>query len=104
MSHLLKTIVYQMQSYSSPMAPFAAEIINYIVKFFIGEEDIFGSSQVLNTTTPDTNNSMKEYLRGHSFFRKEADLNVDFKQDIADQLWHLEQKSKGFLGKSNYWC
>jgi len=41
---LLKTIVYQMQSYSSPMAPFAAEIINYIVKFFIGEEDIFGSS------------------------------------------------------------
>jgi hypothetical protein len=73
-----------MQSYSSPMAPFASEVINYIVKFFIGEENIFGSSQVLTKTTPDTNNSMKESLRDRSFFRKEADLNANFKQDIAD--------------------
>ena len=79
MSHLLKTIVYQMQSYSTPMAPFASEVINYIVKFFIGEENIFGSSQVLTKTTSDTNNSMKEFLRDRSFFRKEADLNADFK-------------------------
>lgn len=79
MSHLLKTIVYQMQSYSTPMAPFASEVINYIVKFFIGEENIFGSSQVLTKTTQDTNNSMKEFLRDRSFFRKEADLNADFK-------------------------
>lgn len=84
MSHLLKTIVYQMQNYSSPMAPFASEVINYIVKFFIGEENIFGSSQVLTKTTPDINNSMKEFIRERSFFRKEADLNANFKQDIAD--------------------
>ena len=68
-----------MQSYSTPMAPFASEVINYIVKFFIGEENIFGSSQVLTKTTQDTNNSMKEFLRDQSFFRKEADLNADFK-------------------------
>lgn len=68
-----------MQSYSTPMAPFASEVINYIVKFFIGEENIFGSSQVLTKTTQDTNNSMKEFLRDRSFFRKEADLNADFK-------------------------
>jgi len=86
------------------MAPFAGEVINYIVKFFIGEEDMFGSTQVLTKTSPNSSNLIREFMRGHSFFRKEEDLNVDFKQDVADQLWYREQKSLGFLGKSNYWC
>lgn len=61
------------------MAPFAGEVINYIVKFFIGEEDMFGSTQVLTKTSPNPVNMVREFLRGHSFFRKEADLNVEFK-------------------------
>jgi hypothetical protein len=50
MTHLLKTIVYQMHSYNTPMAPFVAEVISYVVKFFIGEEHVFGSDTVLNKT------------------------------------------------------
>jgi len=31
-------------------------------------------------------------------------LNENFKSDRADKLWHLDQKNKDFLDKSNYWC
>ena len=45
-------MVYQMHSFSTPLAPFVAEIINYVVKFFVGEENTFGSEAVLQKTTP----------------------------------------------------
>jgi len=50
MTHLLKTIVYQMHSYNTPMAPHVAEVISFVVKFFIGEEHFFGSDVVLSKT------------------------------------------------------
>lgn len=50
MTHLLKTIVYQMHNYNTPMAPHVAEVIAFVVKFFIGEEHFFGSDVVLNKT------------------------------------------------------
>jgi hypothetical protein len=31
-------------------------------------------------------------------------MNEDFKSDPCDKLWHLDQKNKVFLDKSNYWC
>jgi len=52
MTHLLRTIVYQMHSFSTPLAPFVADVINYVVKFFLGEENTFGSETVLQKTTP----------------------------------------------------
>lgn len=51
MTHLLKSIVYQMHSHNTPMAPHVAEVISYVVKFFIGEEHSFGSDVVLQKTT-----------------------------------------------------
>ena len=39
-----------MNSYNTPMSPHVAEVISYIVKFFIGEESAFGSDIVLNKT------------------------------------------------------
>ena len=47
---------------------------------------------------------MKEFLGERSFFRKEDDLNEDYKTDKLDKLWYLDQKNKDFLDKSNYWC
>jgi len=44
-------MVYQMHSFSTPLAPFVAEVITYVVKFFIGEENSFGSDTVLQKTT-----------------------------------------------------
>ena len=47
MSRLLKTLLYEMHSYSTPMAPFVKEIVEYVVKFFVGEEFNLGSDIVL---------------------------------------------------------
>lgn len=47
MSNLLKTLVYEMHSYNTPMSPYVKEVIEYIVKFFVGEEHELGSDGVL---------------------------------------------------------
>ena len=46
MSKLLKLMIYEMYSYSTPMAPFVKEVVDYVVKFFVGEEFILGSDIV----------------------------------------------------------
>lgn len=43
MCDLLRILVYEMHSYSTPMAPFVKEVIEYIVKFYVGEEYQLGS-------------------------------------------------------------
>lgn len=47
MARLLKTLVYELHSYSTPMAPFVKEVVEYIVKFYAGEEYELGSDSVL---------------------------------------------------------
>ena len=46
---------------------------------------------------------LPEYLRQRTFFRREIELTESFKSDQTDKSWHLEQKNKSFLDKSNYW-
>jgi len=106
MTRLLKTMVYEMYSYSTPMSPYAAEVLSYIVKFFTGEEYSFGSDVVLVKSRREhgAEETLKEFLGERSFFRKEDDLKEDFKTDKLDKLWYLDQKNKDFLDKSNYWC
>ena len=48
MSKLLKLMIYEMYYYSTPMAPFVKEVVDYVVKFFVGEEFILGSDIVLS--------------------------------------------------------
>lgn len=88
------------------MAPFAQEVLTYVVKFFIGEEYEFGSDTVLRKAHSENSDesSLKEFLNTRSFFRRDEDLNEKFKSDKADKLWTLDQKNKDFLDKSNYWC
>ena len=38
MTRLLKTLVYELHSYSTPMAPFVKEVIEYVVKLYVGGE------------------------------------------------------------------
>jgi hypothetical protein len=47
LTNLLKMLVYEMHSYSTPMAPFVKEVMDYIVKFYVGEEYELGSDFVL---------------------------------------------------------
>jgi hypothetical protein len=83
MVSLLKMLVYEMHSYSTPMAPFVKEVIEYIAKFFVGEEYELGSDYVLkrasSSTTGNENNdsagNMKDYLKGRSFFRRDGELD-----------------------------
>lgn len=82
-------MIYEMHSYNTPLSPFAAEIIQYIVKFFVGEEHVLGSDAVLRKTSGSESN-LKDFLRSRSFFRRESELNDEFKSDLADKLWHLE--------------
>jgi hypothetical protein len=42
-----------MHSYNTPMAPHVAEVIQLVVKYFIGEEHMFGSDVVLSKTCKD---------------------------------------------------
>ena len=91
----MKTMVYQMHSYNTPMAPFVSDVINYVVKFFLGEEHTFGSETVLKKSMKkgSEENSLKDFLRERSFFRQESALDANFKSDATDKLWHLEQKN-----------
>ena len=51
MCNLLKTLLYEMHSYNTPMAPFVKEILEYIVKFYVGEECELGSDYVLRKSS-----------------------------------------------------
>ena len=102
MVRLLKTLIYEMHSYSTPMAPFVKEVAEYIVRLFVGEEYSLGSDTVLNKTSK-TDTSLISFLKQRSFFRKEKDLGENFKSDAADKAWHLEQRNLSFLDKSNNW-
>lgn len=102
MCDLLRTLVYEMHSYSTPMSFHVKEVIEYVVRFYVGEEYELGSDYVLRKTS-GIDSSLKDYLRGRSFFRREGELNEKFKSDSTDKLWHNEQKNKTFLDRSNYW-
>lgn len=43
MTRLLKTLLYEMHSYSTPMAPYVKEVIEYVVRLYVGEEYALGS-------------------------------------------------------------
>jgi len=64
MVRILRTMVYEMHSYSTPMAPFAAEVLTYVVKFFTGEEHEFGSDTVLRSAHKEHSDesSLQEFL------------------------------------------
>jgi hypothetical protein len=102
MCSLLKTLLYEMHSYNTPMSPYVKEVLEYITKFYVGEEYELGSDYVLRKTSV-IEGALKDYLRGRSFFRREGELNDKFKSDTTDKYWHTEQKNKTFLDKSNYW-
>jgi len=102
MTHLLKLMVYEMHSYCTPMSPHVSHVIRYVVKFFIGEESSFGSQTVLKNTS-GVDYGLAGFLEERTFFRREKELNEQFKSDSTDKAWHLEQKNKCFLDKSNYW-
>ncbi len=89
MCGLLRTLLYEMHSYSTPMSPFVKEVLEYIVRFYVGEEYELGSDYVLRKTS-GIDSTLKDYLRGRSFFRREAELSEDFKSDHTDKLWHTE--------------
>lgn len=89
MCNLLKTLVYEMHSYSTPMAPYVKEILEYIVKLFVGEEYELGSDFVLRKTT-GIDSTLKDYLRSRSFFRREVELTEKFKSDNTDKAWFTE--------------
>ena len=73
MTRLLKTLVYEMHSYSTPMAPFVKEVAEYVVKLYVGEEYELGSDCVLNKTA-GAESALTDYLRSRSFFQKEVNL------------------------------
>ena len=79
-----------MHNYNTPMAPHVGEVISFVVKFFIGEEHTFGSDVVLEKTAINTSQQLKSFLRERSFFRRDSELDSNFKSDQADKLWHLE--------------
>jgi len=89
MTRLLKTLVYEMHSYSTPMAPYVKEVVEYVIKLYVGEEYELGSDCVLRKTAGQ-DSTIKDYLRNRSFFKKEGDLGESFKSDFADKAWHLE--------------
>ena len=80
----MRTLVYEMHSYNTPMAPYVKDVIEYIVKFYCGEEYELGSDFVLRRTS-GIDSTLKDYLRGRSFFRREAELNEKFKSDHTDK-------------------
>jgi hypothetical protein len=51
MCDLLKTLVYEMHSYNTPMSPFVKEVLECVVKFYVGEEHELGSDYVLRKTS-----------------------------------------------------
>jgi hypothetical protein len=86
------------------MAPYAHEVLSYMVKFFIGEEHAFGSDLVLQKTSAEgIEPTLAQFLGERSFFRRSEDLDESFKADNVDKRWYLDQKNKKFQEKSNHW-
>lgn len=102
MTKLMKTLLYEMHSYSTPLAPFVKEIVDYVVRLYVGEEYSLGSDEVLRKTAK-TERVLADFLRTRSFFKKDEQLNESFKSDPTDKNWFLEQKGKSFLDVSNHW-
>lgn len=84
MANLLRTLIYEMHSYSTPLSPFVKEVLEYVVKFYTGEEYELGSDYVLRKTS-GVDSTLKDYLRGRSFFRREGELSESFKSDNTDK-------------------
>lgn len=89
MTHLFKLMVYEMHSYCTPLAPHVADVVRYIVKYFLGEEYLFGSDRVLKRTS-GTDLNLRDFLRDRSFFRRESELNESYQSDRADKYWYQE--------------
>jgi hypothetical protein len=102
MTKLMKTLLYEMHSYSTPMAPFVKEVVEYVVRLYVGEEYQLGSDEVLRKTAT-TERALPDFLRTRSFFKKDSQLTESFKADPTDKHWYLEQKGKSFLDVSNHW-
>jgi hypothetical protein len=72
------------------MAPFVKEVVEYVVRLYVGEEYQLGSDQVLRSTVREENDTLRDYLLDRSFFRREEDLTEKFKSDATDKFWHSE--------------
>jgi hypothetical protein len=102
MARLLRSMVHELHSYQTPMAAFVPQIVDYIVKFYAGEEYELGSDQVLKRTSTQEP-TLKDFLKERTFFQKDCRLSEEFKSDSADKAWFLEQRSLSFLDRSNHW-
>ena len=77
MTKLMKTLLYEMHSYSTPLAPFVKEIVEYVVRLYVGEEYRLGSDEVLRKTAK-TERVLADFLRSRSFFKKDGQLTESF--------------------------
>lgn len=64
---LLKLCVFEMHSYDTPLAPFVKEVLEYLVRAFVGEESgILLSDNLLEQTEDET---LELYLKLNTFLR-----------------------------------
>lgn len=107
---LMKSLVYQLDSYGSAVAPYVHRLLENLVKFFIGEEYKLQSDMIssLNSSVGrlPARNVHSEYLGEASkplferFFNRNIDTAV---LDEADKLWRDRPLNRPYMFTSRNW-
>ncbi|EAR94381.2 EF hand protein (macronuclear) [Tetrahymena thermophila SB210] len=108
---LMKSLIYQLDSYKSAVAPFVHKLLENLVKFFIGEEYQLQSNMIdiLNRSVgslPDRNlhseyeNTKQNPAIFERFFQRNVDSAV---LDDADKLWKEKSLHRPYIFLSKNW-
>ncbi len=83
---------------------YVENVIDYIVKLYIGEDHKFLCGLVVNNIPAVTKQEkIKKYLHFRTFFRNESILKEDFEEDQADKMWSILNQNIDLCDKESYW-
>jgi hypothetical protein len=98
----LSNCVHAMKNYDHMVSSYCENIIEYIVKLFIGEDHIFLSEKLLNKEE-SSDSKLKKYLHYRTFFRNEFSIKSDFVEDEADKIWSILNNNVPICEKETFW-
>jgi hypothetical protein len=100
--NVLFNCIYAMKNYDHMISSYCENVIEYIVKLFIGEDHIFLSEKIINKDGSH-NSKIKKYLHYRTFFRNEFLIKSNFVEDDADKIWSILNNNIPICEKDTFW-
>ena len=97
---LIHKLVVEMQFRDSVMAPFVANVLDYLVKLMIGEDFICASDLVIGVAGGD----VRENFLTQRTFHQTQDLDWEkFVPDALDKEWHKQHENRSPVSYDAFW-